>query len=89
MAKSAILSIRIVSNAKDAEKGLDRTGRSMDRLGRSAKRNSAQLNQMYRGLDDGARIARRVGARRKETPSEGVPTRTVSTFSPAEAVALE
>ena len=62
MAKSAILSIRIVSNAKDAERGLDRTGRSMDRLGRSAKRNSAQLNQMYRGLDDGARIARHVGA---------------------------
>ena len=62
MGKSAILSIRIVSNAKDAERGLDRTGRSVDRLGRSAKRNSAQLNQMFRGLDDGARIARRVGA---------------------------
>ena len=62
MGKSAILSIRIVSNAKDAERGIDRTGRSLRKLDKSANNTGVALSRMYRQFDDAARAATRVGA---------------------------
>lgn len=62
MGRSAILSIRIVSNAKDAERGIDKTNRHLSRLERNSKNTGVQLSRMYQKLDGAARVATRVGA---------------------------
>lgn len=62
MARSAILSIRIVSNAKDAERGIDKTNRNLSRLERHSKNSGVQLARMYQKMDGAARAATRVGA---------------------------
>lgn len=62
MARSAILSIRIVSNAKDAERGIDKTNRSLSRLERNSKNSGVQLSRMYQKIDGAARAATKIGA---------------------------
>lgn len=80
--KTAILSIRITSNATDAERGLDRTGRNLRKLGNSADHAGVKLSRMFQGIDDAARVATRVGA-----VSTGIQALTVRAASAAAAVA--
>lgn len=82
MARSAILSIRIVSNAKDAERGIDKTNRHLSRLERNSKSSGVQLSRMYQKIDGAARVATRVGA-----VSTAIQALTVKTASAARAVA--
>ena len=62
MAKSAILSVRIVGNNRDAKRKLSDTERSLDRLNRSAAASGVKLSRMYTQLDKAATVAVKVGA---------------------------
>ena len=80
--KTAILSIRIVSNASDAERGIDRTNRNLRKLGDNSDHAGVKLARMYQKLDGAARVATRVGA-----VSTAIQALTVKGASAARAVA--
>lgn len=61
MGKSAILSVRIVSNGRDAEKGMDRTARKLTDIGKAGARSGVELSRMYDHLDGLADTTMRVG----------------------------
>lgn len=62
MAKSAILSVRIVSNGRDAEKGMDRTARKLTKIGKAGAKSGVELSRMYQKMDGAARATTKVGA---------------------------
>ena len=62
MAKSAILSVRVVGNATDARRKLNDTERSLDRLGRRANESGVKLSRMYQQIDKAASAAVKIGA---------------------------
>lgn len=62
MARSAILAIRIVSNSTDAERGLDKTSRAVDKLGKSAAREAVSVQRMNQQFDRMSTAALKVGA---------------------------
>ena len=61
MGKSAILSVRIVSNGRDAEKGMDRTARKLNDIGKAGAKSGVELSRMYDHLDGLAATTTRVG----------------------------
>lgn len=61
MGKSAILSVRIVSNGRDAEKGMDRTARKLTDIGKAGAKSGVELSRMYDHLDGLAATTTRVG----------------------------
>ena len=61
MGKSAILSVRIVSNGRDAEKGMDRTARKLNDIGKAGAKSGVELSRMYDHLDGLADTTTRVG----------------------------
>lgn len=62
MGKSAILSVRIVSNGRDAEKSMDRTARKLTSIGKAGAKSGVTLSRMYQKMDGAARTATKVGA---------------------------
>lgn len=82
MAKSAILSVRVVGNATDARRKLNDTERSLDRLGRKAGESSAKLSRMYQQHDRAATAALKIGAL-----SVALQAATVATARTAAAIA--
>lgn len=62
MAKSAILSVRVVGNATDARRKLNDTERSLDRLGRRANESGVKLSRMYQQIDKAASAVTKIGA---------------------------
>lgn len=62
MAKSAILSVRIVGNNRDAKRKLSDTERDLDRLNKSAAASGVKMSRMYSQLDNAAGVAVKVGA---------------------------
>lgn len=61
MGKSAILSVRIVSNGRDAEKGMDRTARKLTDIGKAGAKSGVELSRMYDTLDGISNATLKVG----------------------------
>lgn len=60
--KSAILSVKIVSQGRDAERGLDRAARKLDDVGKASAKSGVELSRMYKTLDGMSSAALKVGA---------------------------
>lgn len=62
MGKSAILSVRIIGDGRDADKALDRTSRKLDDVGKRAAKSGVELSRMYQKLDAMSTAALKIGA---------------------------